>query len=403
MFADRTAILFILTTFASGLCGSFFYPLSSVFMVEHLGATPYMLSAYMILAVVSSVVMSQFIAYNSDKSWRRKRILLVAFSCYFITVVSFAFLDNYYVAVGIAFVFGSVSGAIYGQLFALGREYADEHLEESGVTFLSTMRAGMAVAWVFGPPIAFILKGAFGFSASFLASATMVVVTILVVYFFLPDGETTKNTESSENVDFKWYKNAPILLLSVALLAMFAANNLYITSMPLYFSQELSIGASWAGMLFGCAALCEIPIMLKAGRLSERFGVYKLLLVASVVGTLFYMGMAMANQVWQFFALQIVNGIFVGIIATLGMVALQDRMKHQLGVASTLFSNLMQVSILLSSVSVGLVAQKYNYHSTLYVSFGATACAFMLMGYFYVTFCRNNPMDKKLILERSQP
>ncbi|SON50025.1 MFS transporter [Vibrio tapetis] len=287
MFADRTAMLFILTTFASGLCGSFFYPLSSVFMVEHLGATPYMLSAYMILAVVSSVVMSQFIAYNSDKSWRRKRILLVAFSCYFITVVSFAFLDNYYLAVGIAFFFGSVSGAIYGQLFALGREYADEYLKENGVTFLSTMRAGMAVAWVFGPPIAFVLKGAFGFSASFMASGLMVVVTIVVVYFFLPDGETTKETSTAEKVDFKWYQNGPILLLSAALLAMFAANNLYITSMPLYFSQELSVGASWAGMLFGCAALCEIPVMLKAGRLSERFGVYRLLLVASAVGATF--------------------------------------------------------------------------------------------------------------------
>ncbi|WP_231897780.1 hypothetical protein [Vibrio tapetis] len=109
----------------------------------------------------------------------------------------------------------------------------------------------------------------------------------------------------------------------------------------------------------------------------------------------------MSSQMWQFFALQIVNGIFIGIIATLGMVALQDRMKHQLGVASTLFSNLMQVSILLSSVSVGLVAQKYNYYTTLYVSFGATACAFLLMGYFYLTFCKKSSVKDKLVLKRS--
>lgn len=184
MFADRTAMLFILTTFSTGLCGSFFHPLSSVFLVESLGASPYMLSAYMVLSVVSSVVMSQFIAYNSDKSWQRKKTLLVAFSCYLITVVSFAFIRSYYLAVGIAFVFGSISGAIYGQIFALGREYADEHLKDNSTTFLSTMRAGMALAWVFGPPIAFTLKGAFGFSAAFLASACVTVLTIVVVFSY---------------------------------------------------------------------------------------------------------------------------------------------------------------------------------------------------------------------------
>jgi len=384
MLANRTAMLFIFTTFSTGLCGSFFYPLSSVFLVESLGATPYMLSAYMVLSVVSSVVMSQFIAYNSDKSWQRKKILLVAFNCYLVTVVSFAFIQSYYLAVGIAFVFGSISGAIYGQIFALGREYADEHMQGSSTTFLSTMRAGMALAWVFGPPIAFMLKGAFGFSAAFLVSAFITVVTIGVVFFHLPEGVMQGEKQVEAEGDFKWYRYPPIIILSLALLAMFAANNLYITSLPLYFSHELMLGASWVGILFGMAALCEIPIMLNAGRLAQRFGTYRLIMLAAIIGGLFFIGMLSVNQVWQFIALQVLNGIYIGVIATLGMVALQNMMSQQLGVASTLFANLMQCSVLVSSISLGVVGEMYNYYSALYVSLAAMMIALILMGWFYL-------------------
>ena len=122
MWTNRTAILFLFTTFATGLCGSFFFPLSSLFMVEALNATPAMLSAFLVLSVFSSVVVSQFIAYRSDRGWKRKRILLVSFCGYLVTVLGFSFIRDYYLAVAISVVFGSVTGAIYGHGFAFASE-----------------------------------------------------------------------------------------------------------------------------------------------------------------------------------------------------------------------------------------------------------------------------------------
>lgn len=157
MHKDRTAILFIITAFISGLCGAFFYPLSSLFIVEALGASPMMLSAYMVTAVVSSVIVSQVIARYSDQGWQRKRILIVSLSCYLVTVVSFIFIREFWLAIVVVTLFGSVSGASFGQLFALGREYGDSRFEDS-TSFLSIMRAGIAIAWVFGPPWRLSLK-----------------------------------------------------------------------------------------------------------------------------------------------------------------------------------------------------------------------------------------------------
>lgn len=390
MYRDKTALLFIFTAFVSGLCGAFFYPLSSLFIVEMLNATPMMLSLYMVLAVASSVAVSQLLAAQSDKNWQRKTILVVSLSCYLITVVSFIFVRDYWVGVTIATLFGSVSGAAFGQLFAMGREYADQHLKDS-TTFLSTMRAGIAIAWVFGPPLAFMIKASFGFSAAFSVSAVIVSFGILVILLYLPSCKVV--AEEGEEQSLKPAskgRTGLVALYCMVIVFAFAANNLYITSVPLYLSQELKVDPNWLGFLFGTAALCEIPIMLWAGRLSEKVGTIKLLLMGITSGALFYSVMLTSTTFAAMLAAQLLNGFFIGICATLGMVVLQDMMRDRLGTASTLFSSMLNVSMLVASLSVGIVGELYNYYSTLYVSLLGTIVALGLLAVFSIKFSRSD-------------
>lgn len=385
MYQDKTAMLFVFTAFVAGLCGAFFYPLSSLFIVEELGAEPTKLSLYMFLSVVSSVVVSQLLAAKSDRSWSRKSILLAALFCYLITVVSFTVVRDYWTAVMIATVFGSVSGASFGQLFALGREYADKHVSDS-TTFLSTMRAGIAIAWVFGPPLAFILKASFGFNASFMVSAGIVTVGIGVVVLFLPNASSPNHSvkvqgdQASQSTAVQSsHNNGLIALYCLALVAAFSANNLYITSMPLYLSQELQVNPNWLGFLFGAGALCEIPVMLWAGKLAQKLGTIKLMTMAVVSGIVFYCIMLTSTSFIAMLGAQLLNGFFIGVCATLGLVVLQDMMRDRLGTASTLFSSMLSLSMLVSSLSIGIVAQMFNYYSTLYVSLGGSALAVILL------------------------
>ncbi|NRF61919.1 sugar efflux transporter [Vibrio coralliilyticus] len=381
MHKDRTAILFIITAFISGLCGAFFYPLSSLFIVEALGASPMMLSAYMMTAVVSSVIVSQAIARYSDQGWQRKRILIVSLSCYLVTVVSFIFIREFWLAIVVVTLFGSVSGASFGQLFALGREYGDSRFEDS-TSFLSIMRAGIAIAWVFGPPVAFILKAQFGFNASFAASAFIVCTAIVVIACYLPDSVVKPDIEEKDKVTAPSSINFLIVLYAFVVVFAFAANNLYIFSMPLYLSQELKVEANWLGVLFGVAALCEIPVMFYAGKLAARFGTVRVMSVGLVSGCLFFVTMLIATDKAMLIAAQIFNGIFIGSCATLGMVALQDMMRDRLGTASTLFSNLLNVSMLAASLAVGVVGELFSYYSAFYVCLFAIVLAYLLLSLF---------------------
>lgn len=76
---------------------------------------------------------------------------------------------------------------------------------------------------------------------------------------------------------------------------------------------------------------------------------------------------------------QIFNGVFIGTCATLGMVVLQNMMRDRLGTASTLFSNLLNVSMLIASLAVGVVGELYSYYSALYVCLCAVSSALLLL------------------------
>ncbi|EKA7352208.1 sugar efflux transporter [Vibrio vulnificus] len=381
MLQDRTAILFVITATIIGLCGAFFYPLTSLFLVEQLNASPMMLSLYMVVAVISSVSVSQVIAGKSDRGWQRKTILLISVSCQLVTVFSFIFIREYWIAIAVVALLGSVSGAAFGQLFALGREYGDKYVTDSA-SFVSTMRAGIAIAWVFGPPLAFLLKAAYGFEASFTVAAIVIALSILVIFRGIPNVERNLRVEkepSRANGGWVSSVNPLVFIYCLIIVLAFAANNLYIVSMPLYLSQELKVDANWLGVLFGVAALCEIPVMLWAGKLARRWSALTIMKVGIASGVLFYAVMLVATDYTHLIVAQILNGIFIGTCATLGMVVMQDMMKDKLGTASTLFSNMLQLSMLVSSLSVGVVGELFNYYSSFYVSLFGVSFALILL------------------------
>ncbi|EPY1012274.1 sugar efflux transporter [Vibrio vulnificus] len=381
MLQDRTAILFVITATIIGLCGAFFYPLTSLFLVEQLNASPMMLSLYMVVAVISSVSVSQVIAGKSDRGWQRKTILLISVSCQLVTVVSFIFIREYWIAIAVVALLGSISGAAFGQLFALGREYGDKYVTDSA-SFVSTMRAGIAIAWVFGPPLAFLLKAAYGFEASFTVAAIVIALSILVIFRGIPNVERNLRVEkepSRANGGWVSSVNPLVFIYCLIIVLAFAANNLYIVSMPLYLSQELKVDANWLGVLFGVAALCEIPVMLWAGKLARRWSALTIMKVGIASGVLFYSVMLVATNYTHLIVAQIFNGIFIGTCATLGMVVMQDMMKDKLGTASTLFSNMLQLSMLVSSLSVGIVGELFNYYSSFYVSLLGVSLALILL------------------------
>uniref|UniRef100_UPI003F58A59E MFS transporter n=1 Tax=Vibrio cholerae TaxID=666 RepID=UPI003F58A59E len=108
-------------------------------------------------------------------------------------------------------------------------------------------------------------------------------------------------------------------------------------------------------------------------------GVNRLLTLGIFIGIVFYALMLTHTSFGGMMAAQVLNGVFIGICATLGMVVLQDMMQDRLGTASTLFSSMLSISSLVASLAVGIVGELFNYFSTLYVSLLGAMLALILL------------------------
>ncbi|KEP71883.1 hypothetical protein HR12_31970, partial [Microbacterium sp. SUBG005] len=82
----------------------------------------------------------------------------------------FAFNRHYLTLITCGVLLASLANTAMPQLFALAREYADSSAREV-VMFSSVMRAQLSLAWVIGPPLAFMLALNYGFTTMFSIAA----------------------------------------------------------------------------------------------------------------------------------------------------------------------------------------------------------------------------------------
>ena len=86
--------------------------------------------------------------------------------------------------------------------------------------------------------------------------------------------------------------------------------------------------------------------------------------IAAVAGLLFYVGMLTVHTPALLLALQLLNAIYIGILAGIGMLYFQDLMPGQAG-AATLYTNTTRVGWIIAGSLAGVVAEIWNYHTVL--------------------------------------
>lgn len=358
---SRQPIIYLLTCLFNGLSTAFVFPLLSLYLIDELQVSPISMGFLIAIMILSGVIVSQYFAKKSDQGGSRKKIILLGQLGFISSTIILALTRDYYIVLATVIFFMSFSACSIPQIFAMGRNYADKYLGEQSVLFVTMMRASIAVAWVIAPPLAFLVNDLYGFTQTFLMAATCGASVFFIVLIGLPDIHIEISHQPEKFV--RWQKVPGVLFFLICIFFAFGANNMYITSISLYLTQELDFASKWAGYLMGIAAFIEIPIMLSAGYLSQKLGMHRLIFIACLNGLIFHLGLLVATQPWEFMMLQIFNSLFVGINASLGMVVVQDLMKKQMGLASTLFSNSQMLSVLLSSIAIGLIAQYFSYYA----------------------------------------
>ncbi|AHG18690.1 sugar transporter [Chania multitudinisentens RB-25] len=377
---DFTSLAFLVVAFLTGIAGALQTPTLSLFLSTEVNVRPSMVGLFFTGSAVIGILVSQFLARRSDRKGDRKSLIFLCCMLGALACALFAWNRNYYLLLFVGVLLSSFGSTANPQMFALAREHA-EHTGREAVMFSSILRAQVSLAWVIGPPIAFALALGFGFKVMYLAAAATFIICGMLVWKMLPSMPKTPSATGATLEAPRQNRRAALLLFAACTL-MWTANGMYLINMPLYMVQELRLPEKLAGILMGTAAGLEIPTMLLAGLAAKRFGKRFLMRCAAIAGVFFYAGLLFITGTWQLIALQLLNALFIGVLAGIGMLYFQDLMPGQAGAATTLFTNTTRVGWIIAGSIAGSVAEIWNYHAVFYAALvmviGAVLCMWWL-------------------------
>ncbi|WP_297206528.1 sugar efflux transporter SetB [uncultured Pluralibacter sp.] len=371
---DLTSSAFLIVAFLTGIAGALQTPTLSLFLTNEVHVRPAMVGFFFTGSAVIGILVSQFLAGRSDRQGDRKR--LIVFCCLLGAAASvlFAWNRNYFILLFIGVFLSSFGSTSNPQMFALAREHADKTGREA-VMFSSILRAQVSLAWVVGPPLAYALAMGFGFPTMYLSAAVAYIICGIIVWLLLPSMRKIKPAAGSHIEAPRTNRRDALLLFTICTL-MWGTNSLYIINMPLFIIEELHLPEKLAGLMMGTAAGLEIPTMLIAGYYAKRFGKRFLMRLAAVAGLLFYVGMLTVHSPALLLAMQLLNAVYIGILAGIGMLYFQDLMPGQAGAATTLYSNTTRVGWIIAGSLAGIVAEIWSYHAVFWIALGM--CVFTI-------------------------
>ena len=358
-------LAFMGVTFMVGVASALQAPTLSLFLSREVDVRPFWVGLFYTVNALAGIVVSLWLAKRSDTQGDRRKLILFCCVMAIGNCVLFAFSRHYLTLITAGVLLSALANTTMPQLFALAREYADSSAREA-VMFSSILRAQVSLAWVIGPPIAYALAMGFGFDVMYMSAAFAYVLCAAIVWFLLPSMRKVPVPVSAK-LEAPRTNRRDALLLFTACTLMWGTNSLYIINMPLYIINELRLSEKLAGVMMGTAAGLEIPTMLIAGYYARRCGKRFLMRVATVAGLLFYIGMLCFHHPVVLLGLQLLNAVFIGILAGIGMLYFQDLMPGQAGSATTLYTNTTRVGWIIAGSMAGVIAEIWNYHSVFYV------------------------------------
>ena len=357
---------FMLVAFMMGVAGALQAPTLSLFLSREVGAQPFWIGLFYTVNAIAGIGVSLWLAKRSDSQGDRRKLIIFCCLMAIGNALLFAFNRHYLTLITCGVLLASLANTAMPQLFALAREYADNSAREV-VMFSSVMRAQLSLAWVIGPPLAFMLALNYGFTVMFSIAAGIFTLSLVLIAFMLPSvARVELPSENALSMQGGW-QDSNVRMLFVASTLMWTCNTMYIIDMPLWISSDLGLPDKLAGILMGTAAGLEIPAMILAGYYVKRFGKRRMMVVAVAAGVLFYAGLILFHSREALLALQLFNAVFIGIVAGIGMLWFQDLMPGRAGSATTLFTNSISTGVILAGVIQGALSQSYGHASVYWV------------------------------------
>lgn len=310
-------------------------------------------------AIASIPVTKLFMGVN------RKKVMLSIFTVYTLANLFLAFTGSYSFALLIRVFLGMSIGAFWPIITYYAMTLVDMEYRGRAVTVAN---AGTPVAILFGVPILTTLAERFSWQVEFLIMASLGLVLVLLIYFFLPSapGEESKENKVSYGAILKDPAFLRWLLITVFVIGAHYATYVYITE--IVGAISFSSGVAFAQLLFGIGTV--VSIIITATVIDNNFYqmvVSYFLLGAASIAIFFFLP---DPSIWHYAAF-ILWGISFGSMSPLFQTAVTRLFPHAPSAANSIQSSLFNFSIMLGASLGGWTITQYSLSTLLMVGSGA--------------------------------
>ena len=239
---------------------------------------------------------------------------------------------------------GGPAGVAIGLIFA--------HQRHTGATPDQVMRtrAIFSLSWVGGPPLAAFIIGAGGSRAVLWSIAGLGLVGLGLTRLMTVRHARSRHAGAppprGDRMSVTLRRPAVLALLGT-FVALMAAVTASVAVMPLYVTEVLGLHVEWSGIALGTCAALEIPLLLSLGRLTRRFGSWRLVGVGCVAGLTYYALLLTVGSQVVLVGGQVLNAVYIATMSGVGLTLYQDVVGRP-GLASSLFMNTTRVGAIVA-------------------------------------------------------
>jgi MFS transporter, SET family, sugar efflux transporter len=283
-------------------------------------------------------------------------------------------------------VIGSTALALaalcFSQLFAHARErFAPLHASGNAAAFqMSLVRVCFSLAWTAGPAIGAWMMMEHGFRGLFLGAAALFFVFLIGVARYVPFERRPPELRAAiREPVWRVVTRGDVFAVFVAFLLVFAAHAMNTMNLPFMLLTVLGASRIEFGITYGIGPVSEIPLMLWFGYLAGRGHQLALIRVGAAATLVYFMLLPLAQAPWQVFPVMILSGVSYAILTNVAILFFQDLVPGQPGLATTVFTNAVNLGNLLGYFGFGLLVQPLGHRGMFLASAALTTVTVLIL------------------------
>lgn len=246
----------------------------------------------------------------------RKKILLITGLGISISIFLMGYVGSVFELFILRLVMGLVTGFIPTSVALISAQTPKEIAGKS----LGTLQTGMVSGGLLGPLIGGAIADAVGFQLTFIITSIIIFLATLLVQFGIKeisikeDNLKEKQNYSRKEVLQHIYRQPVLLAVMIITLLIQVANFSIQPLLALYVDQLTNLEniAFIAGFAFSVTGLGNLVATRSWGKLGDRIGHEKVLILLLVLAAVFFIPQAFVTNIWQLVILRFLYGIQLG-------------------------------------------------------------------------------------------